>query len=223
MGYLPWIWIFLCYETLWGQNPCLRLLSVLLTPVDSWSDSDPPPSPDKPLLGKPPSVMLLITVAWSIWSSKMNSPAGDMTAAIIFVIRASVCAAHCHGDSWLILLKNSPSDLLSGCEELLSTSFPDGHFQKNIQPQSPSSNVEGMCSFLPSSGARLEQPWHTPKSTWQGCQDNRPWFAEPLIGLHLGLEVLAMRLSRCCARQPITGALAEKDDIIGKLGHMQWV
>lgn len=61
------------------------------------------------------------------------------------------------------------------------------------------------------------------KSTLEGCQDNQPWFTEPQIGLHLGLEVLAMRLSRCCASQPITGELAEKDDIIGKLGQTQWV
>lgn len=30
-----------------------------------------------------------------------------------------------------------------------------------------------------------------------------------------------MRLSRCCATQPITGEIDEKDDIIGKLGQMQ--
>ena len=32
-----------------------------------------------------------------------------------------------------------------------------------------------------------------------------------------------MRLSRCCASQPITGEIEEKDDIIGKLGQMQGV
>lgn len=70
-----------------------------------------------------------------------------------------------------------------------------------------------------------EQPYYTPTRNrhYRGCQDNQPWFTEPQIGLHLGLEALAMRLSRCCASQPITGELAEKDDIIGKLGQMQWV
>lgn len=70
-----------------------------------------------------------------------------------------------------------------------------------------------------------EQPYYTPTRNrhYRGCQDNQPWFTEPQKGLHLGLEALAMRLSRCCASQPITGELAEKDDIIGKLGQMQWV
>lgn len=63
---------------------------------------------------------------------------------------------------------------------------------------------------------------HSANRHYRGCQDNQPWFMAQ-IGLHLGLEALAMRLSRCCACQPITGELAEKDDIIGKLGQMQRV
>lgn len=73
--------------------------------------------------------------------------------------------------------------------------------------------------------AVTEQPYCSPKRNrhYRGCQDNQPWFTEPQIGLHLGLEALAMRLSRCCASQPITGEIEEKDDIIGKLGQMQGV
>lgn len=70
-----------------------------------------------------------------------------------------------------------------------------------------------------------ELPYYPPTRNrhYRGCQDNQPWFTEPRLGLHLGLEALAMRLSRCWASQPITGEQAEKDDIIGKLGQMQLV
>lgn len=132
MAYLPWIWIFLRYDSL-GSKSLFEIIVRAFNPsVGQLIRQRPPPPPDKPLLGKPHSVMLLITVARSIRSSKTNSPAGNMTAAIIFVIRASVCAARCsyvvvYVDSWFILLKNSPSDFLSCCEELRSTSFPYGH------------------------------------------------------------------------------------------------
>lgn len=70
-----------------------------------------------------------------------------------------------------------------------------------------------------------EQPYYSPTRNrhYRGCQDNQPWFTEPQIGLHLRLEALAMRLSRCCASQPITGEIEEKDDIIGKLGQTVWI
>lgn len=69
-----------------------------------------------------------------------------------------------------------------------------------------------------------EQPYCSPTRNrhYRGCQDNQPWFKEPQIGFHLGLEALAMRLSRCCASQPIAGETEEKDDIIGKLGQTRW-
>lgn len=71
--------------------------------------------------------------------------------------------------------------------------------------------------------AVTEQPYYslTRNRHYRGCQDNQPWFTEPQIGLHLELEALAMRLSRCCVSQPITGEIEEKDDIIGKLGQLQ--
>lgn len=59
------------------------------------------------------------------------------------------------------------------------------------------------------------------ESTLQGLSGQPAMIHRAQIGLHLELEALAMRLSRCCASQPIAGEIEEKDDIIGKLGQTQ--